>query len=128
MGPVLEVYQGSGVRSLVFLFLFLLHVGDVACMGTLTPLSFLPGTCGPPRFPPLSCQCTRYIMSGGAVGGAGAASGGLDLWLLVEFGHLGDRDVGERALVRADLRQLRAWEKEVSGPLFRSEQGLEKGS
>ena len=61
-------------------------------------------------------------------GGAGAASGGLDLWLLVEFGHLGDRDVGERALVRADLRQLRAWEKEVSGPLFRSEQGLEKGS
>lgn len=60
-------------------------------------------------------------------GGARAAGAGLDLWLLVELGHLGDRDVDERALVRADLRQLRAWEEGVSGPLFRREQGLEKG-
>jgi 3-oxoisoapionate decarboxylase len=34
---------------------------------------------------------------------------GIDLWLLVELGHLGARDIDERTLVRAELCRLREW-------------------
>jgi len=38
-----------------------------------------------------------------------AATPGIDLWLLVEIGHLAAGDADERALVRADVRRLHAW-------------------
>lgn len=34
---------------------------------------------------------------------------GIDLWLLVELGHLGERDIDERTIIRVELGRLREW-------------------